>query len=143
MAGRTSAAGDEELDDTTRTSDDEGEVFDDFDDEDLDDAADLDDASHLDDAIDEDLDDEDEDDELASTDTLDGGLPGEVIEELEDEQIAVAAARTLDEDLDAVGDDDDELEGLRDGEFVCSSCHLARRETQLADPKRLLCRDCV
>jgi hypothetical protein len=28
-------------------------------------------------------------------------------------------------------------------EFVCSSCHLVRRRTQLADTVRLVCRDCV
>lgn len=43
------------------------------------------------------------------------------------------------------GDDEDaqEIEGVRDGEFVCRSCFMAKRETQLADPQRLLCRDCV
>ena len=40
-------------------------------------------------------------------------------------------------------DDDDEVEGVRDGEFVCRSCYMAKRETQLADPERLLCRDCA
>ncbi len=39
--------------------------------------------------------------------------------------------------------DDDEIEGLRDGEFVCRGCFMAKRETQLADPDRLLCRDCA
>lgn len=43
------------------------------------------------------------------------------------------------------GEDDDgqEVEGLRDGEFVCRSCYMAKRETQLADPERLHCRDCA
>jgi len=39
--------------------------------------------------------------------------------------------------------DDDEIEGLRDGEFVCRGCFMAKRETQLAVPERLLCRDCA
>lgn len=28
-------------------------------------------------------------------------------------------------------------------EFVCSNCHLVKRKGQLADAKRMLCRDCV
>lgn len=40
-------------------------------------------------------------------------------------------------------DDDEEIEGLRDGEFVCRSCHLAMRDTQLADARNMICRDCV
>jgi len=28
-------------------------------------------------------------------------------------------------------------------EFVCRSCFLVKNSSQLADPKRLLCRDCV
>lgn len=84
----------------------------------------------------------------------------------EDDELDVAAA------LDATGDNDDEEasgqpavdlavldgleedspvdegnaaddEGLREGEFVCSSCHMARRGSALADPDEMLCRDCV
>jgi hypothetical protein len=28
-------------------------------------------------------------------------------------------------------------------EFVCNRCHLVKRKSQLADPERMLCRDCV
>ncbi|CAN5820183.1 hypothetical protein BH23ACT12_BH23ACT12_02110 [soil metagenome] len=28
-------------------------------------------------------------------------------------------------------------------EFVCTSCRLVKHQSQLADPKRELCRDCV
>lgn len=28
-------------------------------------------------------------------------------------------------------------------EFVCSNCHLVKNDSQLADRKRKLCRDCV
>lgn len=28
-------------------------------------------------------------------------------------------------------------------EFVCSSCHLVKAKSQLADPDRLRCRDCI
>lgn len=46
-------------------------------------------------------------------------------------------------ELVAVPTTDDEIEGLRDGEFVCRGCYIARRETQLADEERQLCRDCA
>jgi hypothetical protein len=56
-----------------------------------------------------------------------------------DDDDALAAAVVGDED----DDEDDEIEGLRDGEFVCRSCHLAMRDTQLANAKNMICRDCV
>jgi len=28
-------------------------------------------------------------------------------------------------------------------EFVCNNCHLVKKKSQLADPKRMYCRDCV
>lgn len=28
-------------------------------------------------------------------------------------------------------------------EFVCSNCHLVKHQSQLADPAKTLCRDCV
>ena len=31
----------------------------------------------------------------------------------------------------------------RPGEFVCQSCFLVKHPSQLADGKRMLCRDCV
>ena len=31
----------------------------------------------------------------------------------------------------------------REDEFVCQSCFLLKRKSQLADPKRQLCLDCV
>ena len=55
----------------------------------------------------------------------------------EDDDEGIVAAVTGEDD------DDQEVEGLRDGEFVCRSCYMAKRDTQLADPERLLCRDCA
>ena len=65
----------------------------------------------------------------------------------------------LKERLVVVDDDEDEEEEASDseergegslrvlpkqpGEFVCWSCFLVKSQTQLADKKRLLCRDCV
>lgn len=124
-----------------------------FDDEPEDGALEADDEDPADDSLDEDDDGE--------GDLVDGDLASD--EELEDaadddpdEQETVATALVTpdaafdddDDDLVAVvgGDDDDddeEIEGLRDGEFVCRSCHLAMRDTQLADAKNMICRDCV
>jgi hypothetical protein len=39
--------------------------------------------------------------------------------------------------------EDDAEEGLREGEFICASCYLAKGPTQLANAKRSLCVDCV
>ncbi|MHB8218738.1 MAG: DUF4193 family protein [Acidimicrobiales bacterium] len=50
---------------------------------------------------------------------------------------------------DEVVDTDDRSEGTdqvlpkQPGEFVCRSCFLVKHPSQLADKKRLLCRDCV
>ena len=40
-------------------------------------------------------------------------------------------------------DIEDEDDTLRDGEFVCRSCFMAKRESALADPEAMLCRDCA
>ncbi len=45
-----------------------------------------------------------------------------------------------------VGDEDEELEdvdGLREGEFICASCYLVKGPTQLAEATRMICVDCV
>ena len=52
---------------------------------------------------------------------------------LEDDEIAVVVAESEDDDEDA----------LRDGEFVCRSCFMAKRESALADAEAMLCRDCA
>jgi len=54
-----------------------------------------------------------------------------------------------DEDEDEPADVEDRSDGnlrvlpKQPGEFVCQSCFLVKNESQLADPKRVLCRDCV
>ena len=53
---------------------------------------------------------------------------------LEEDEIAVVVAET---------EDDDEEDTLRDGEFVCRSCFMAKRESALADADAMLCRDCA
>jgi hypothetical protein len=58
----------------------------------------------------------------------------------------------LDDDEEAVGpivvddenaEDDGNEEVLREGEFICASCHLVKGPTQLAAARRGLCVDCV
>lgn len=85
---------------------------------------------------------EDEDDEEMDDDDVEASLDVILKERLvvEDEE---------QEDDDEPTDAEDRTDGAlrvlpkQPGEFVCRSCFLVKSETQLADPKRLLCRDCV
>jgi len=53
------------------------------------------------------------------------------------------------EEEEEVPDAEERAEGAgkvvpkRPGEFVCQSCFLVKHPSQLADAKRMLCRDCV
>ncbi len=102
-----------------------------------------------DDDLDFDGDDELEDDALDS-DELDDELD-EGAEELEEGIGELASVEDPNSLLDdeaviaaaVVEDDDDDEDELRDGEFVCRSCFMAKRESALADPGRMLCRDCA
>lgn len=97
--------------------------------------------------------DPDEDSGLADGDDADA--PDEdVLADADDDDIDVPAVLPLDDSqfdaddatetpLDADGAVEDEVEGVRRTEFVCSRCYLAKRLTQLADKKRSLCIDCV
>lgn len=122
-------------------------------------AEDLDETS-LDEAFaDEDGDDDTAEDELAGADEApESQDPTELTATPVDEDVdatqadlpAPAGASFDDEDADeeivaaVTGEDEDpEIEGVRDGEFVCRSCFMAKRDTQLSDPERLLCRDCA
>lgn len=88
-------------------------------------------GSDLADDLDDDLDDEVVDDALVDDLPDPDDLP--VILSDEDELAAVVAAAEDDEDDDS----------LREGEFVCRSCFMAKRESALADPDAMLCRDCM
>ena len=59
-------------------------------------------------------------------------------EEVEDEEDDVLQRVVADDD-----DDDVDIDGLREGEFICTNCFLAKSPSQLADAKRMICRDCV
>jgi hypothetical protein len=129
--------------------DEELEVDLDADDLDLDEDEDEDEDEDLDVEV-EDLEDDDE----LEDDATDGDeeLDPTATDGTDDDGVTPAVAldpafEEDDEDLATVvvGDDDEDedVDGLRDGEFVCRSCFLAKRDTQLADPERMLCRDCA
>ena len=90
---------------------------------------------------DEDEDEEDEDDEL-DPDDVEASLDVILKDRL------VVADEEEDED-DEVPDAEERAEGStkvlpkRPDEFVCQSCFLVKHPSQLADPDRQLCRDCV
>ncbi len=85
---------------------------------------------------------EEEDDEEPDDDDVEASL--DVIlkerlvvedEEQEDEDEAV--------EVDDRGDGSTRVLPKQPGEFVCRSCFLVKSETQLADKRKSLCRDCV
>jgi hypothetical protein len=117
----------------------------DLDEEDLDEE-DLDEEDLDDEDLDDELDEELQDDEEPAD--LDAGSDVPAVGEGATPSLALDPAfEEDDEDLAAVvvgdEDEDEDVDGLRDGEFVCRSCFLAKRDTQLADPERMLCRDCA
>lgn len=119
------------------------------------------DIDDIEDVEDVDLDD---DDVPAASDDLDDGAFAEDApasdEELGDgdafddgDAVAVTDAAMLAtfdaDDAEAIvalvedDDEDDEGDGVREGEFVCRSCFMAMRMSALADPDAMLCRDCA
>lgn len=60
-------------------------------------------------------------------------------EEAEEEDEAVVAL-ARDERLEPV---DTRVVPMQAGEFVCKKCFLVKHRSQLADKKRMLCRDCA
>lgn len=109
-----------------------------------------DDVEALETAVDDELDDDDEDDAAEDGDGPDTALDELEAEELEmltedeaDEVIAVDEAAevrsirraelALDKEADAVSSD----------EFVCASCFLVKRTSQLANKRKKICRDCA
>ncbi len=60
-------------------------------------------------------------------------------EEAEDEEEA-AVALTRDERLEPV---ETRVVPIQSTEFVCKKCFLVKHRSQLADKKRMLCRDCA
>lgn len=95
-------------------------------------------------AIEEDLDELDELDDVADASgappagDADTGTPDDdTDDENEDIDVELLAQAAEDDDLDEA------LEGLREDEFICRSCYLAKGPSQLADARRMICVDCV
>ena len=78
-------------------------------------------------------------------------LPDATDEDEGDEEEAdegdVAPLLAADEDLAevvaAVDEEPDADDAVREGEFICRSCFMAKRDSALADEDAMLCRDCV
>ena len=91
-------------------------------------------------AVAEEDDDEEEDDDDLDPDDVEAGL--DVI--LKDRLVVVE-----DVEEEEAPDPEERVEGAakaltkRPGEFTCQSCFLVKHPSQLADPDRMLCRDCV
>ena len=60
-----------------------------------------------------------------------------VVEEVEDDEDTPEPAD------DRTGDGVERVLPKQPGEFVCRSCFLVKHPNQLADRKKMLCRDCV
>lgn len=83
---------------------------------------------------DEDEEEPDDEDVEASLDTI---LKERlVVEEVEDDE-------DTPEPEDRTGDGTERVLPKQPGEFVCRSCFLVKHPNQLADRKKMLCRDCV
>ncbi|MEX0953417.1 MAG: hypothetical protein WDZ26_06270 [Nitriliruptoraceae bacterium] len=109
-----------------------------------------------DDGLEGDLDDDDlegdlevgvDDDEIVEVD-LDTAAAAEEVEDDEAEATVASVIGVFDDEPVVGADDDgedlaDDVDGIREREFVCRRCHLAKRDTQLADEKAMLCRDCA
>ena len=100
------------------------------------------------------IEDPDEDEELED-DEPDGGVvvadPG-AVEESFDELLSKHKEIAEDDEEESLLEltREERLESLsiraapkQANEFVCSNCHLVKHQSQLADQKRELCRDCV
>jgi hypothetical protein len=66
------------------------------------------------------------------------------------DRIAVEDEEEDEEEEEEVPDPEERAEGAttkvapkRPDEFVCQSCFLVKHPSQLADSKKMLCRDCV
>ena len=98
-------------------------------------------VADLDEEIEEDLDVEDEEeeegddeDEGSTVATTTTAAAADEEEEEDDEEVPETEERA---------DTSTKVLPKRPGEFVCESCFLLKHPSQLADPVRMLCRDCV
>ena len=94
---------------------------------------------------DEEFEDEEAEEEAEADEALDE-LEAEELELLEDE---VSESLLVDEvaELRAIRREeltmDLDAHAVREGEFVCQSCFLVKRTSQLANRRKMICRDCA
>lgn len=86
----------------------------------------------------------------ADEDDAENIVPLDVSEDGDDEldgepPVDLTAIEGLDVDdpVELAAQDDEADDTIREGEFVCSACHMAKRSSALADADEMLCRDCV
>jgi Domain of unknown function (DUF4193) len=134
----------------------------DLDEDDLDDSLDADFDEDEDDADEDDSDsdsdadeDEEEEDEADASDEEDEDGPSSLDQLLEKRSALRSGTDDSDDDDEILALADDTLAPAKGGvkapviplrdreEFVCRSCFLVKRRSQLADPEKQLCRDCV
>lgn len=112
----------------------------------------IDDVAEIDDVVEVD---DDETDEVEAADD-DAEVEDEAFDELEAEELEMLTEDETTETL--VVDEAAEMRAIRraelamdqqgvveasDGEFVCSSCFLVLKTSQLANPRKKICRDCA
>ncbi|NNN13107.1 MAG: DUF4193 family protein [Acidimicrobiaceae bacterium] len=110
--------------------------------------------------VDDEVDDEEEDlesddDESSLEDSSESDDDEDDFDDVDEDEVEASLDDILRERLVVIDDDDDDLEADDRGEtitrvlprqpdeFVCQSCFLVKKRSQLADPKRSFCRDCV
>jgi uncharacterized phage infection (PIP) family protein YhgE len=71
---------------------------------------------------------------LAKQETAEGA------EEAADEEEAVTPASTRDDRLEPL---DARVVPMQETEFMCKNCYLVKHRSQLADKRKMLCRDCA
>ena len=92
---------------------------------------------------------DDEDDEFADDAEADEALDELEAEEMELLEDEVSESILVDEvaELRAIRREeltmDLDAHAVREGEFVCRSCFLVKRTAQLANRKKMICRDCA
>lgn len=155
--GMTTEQKSEEIEEPVEDDDFEAEDVD-LDEVDIDDEVDLDDDVDLEDDVDviddfdddavvdeSDDDDDDDDDDEETAEALDE-LEAEELELLDEE---VDAALLVDEaaELRAIRREELTLnvdaQAPRSDEFTCRSCFLVKRSSQLANRRKMICRDCA
>lgn len=128
------------------------------------DAADLDELEDLDEDLD--LDDDLDDDESDEFDDDESDEPDESVAEDHDEETAEALEELESQELQLLEDEANEAllvdevqelramrreeltmnvdaQGQKPDEFVCQSCFMVKRISQLANKRKMICQDCV